>query len=252
MKEQIIQNLMKFDNPKTVLIWKKLDEGKYCPVLRKLGGCIIAIKYDEKGNMCGEETAYFDEFGSVELGLEYAEKEFIPGKKIKYPESFEDIDDLHEILDHINAYNEEYIKSDKSYELNDFCLDLESFGVGTQFSEILYDKNTVLNLYLNIFKHSNELMIKASSDCGLIGKFRLKYDSYDINEKIYKSNPDFINTVTKKIIYEINRRKQQLGFQYSVIIKNCKVEQVRRKTSDNEELGKMITELINKKLKEGN
>lgn len=248
MKEQIIQNLMKFDNPKIVLIWKKLDEGKYCPVLRKLGGCIIAIKYDEKGNMYGEETAYFDEFGSVELGLEDVEKEFIPGKKMRYPESFGDFD-LRRILERIDEYNE---GSDKSYELNDFCLDLKDFEVETEFSETLYNKNTILDLNLRIFKYSNKIVIKAFSDYELIGKFELRYNLYDIDEKIYKSNPDFIDTITEEVICEINRRKRQLGFQYSVMINNCRVTQIRRKNSDNEELGKMITELINKKLKEGN
>lgn len=259
--KQILQNMVKFEKPKVVLVSKKVDDLDYIPVLRKLDGYIISLKYDEEGNICGEETVYFDDFGSVELGLEEIHKEFIPGEKVTYEDllkrdffkhnsisnvSMDMI--IHKIDDHY--YNNYY---DSQYTFEDFCKNLEDLGINVEFPKELYDENTTLGCRLRINKKDGDFRFFGRSNWEHLSvidyKRRLGRDCGVNSKNLITDLESFVEDVSYDISSELLYRRDAFGFKYNIEVKSCDVT-LKKNESDNKEIERLILEAVNKHLRE--
>lgn len=247
MKRQILQNVISFEKPKTVLVDVTYDYGNDKKVqaidVRSLGGYIVCTEY-EYGTLLNSKTSYIDRSGEVDREINKI-LEYIPDEI-----SFEK---LMKLIGNLNRdiYREYPMITQFSRSMYDLCSDAMRLGVNIKFPKEFYEEKNTLLFELKTYYKGGGIYMHLSCD-GVINSRGSFIDRKYLNccgeyEGLLHLdlNRETVEILSRDIIFHISQnllslyRDEDFEFKAKLVVDRCEVH-----LFDNDEVDKKAEENI--------
>lgn len=196
MKRQILQNVISFEKPKTVLVDVTYDYGNNKKVqavdVRSLGGYIVCTEY-EYGTLLNSKTLYIDRSGEVDREINKI-LEYIPDEI-----SFEK---LMKLIGNLNCdiYREHPLTVTHHFSrgMYDLCSDAIQLGVNIKFPKEFYEEKNTILLNLKTYHKGGGIYMHLSCD-GVVNS------RGSFIERMYLNHCGEYERLFPYICYELNK-----------------------------------------------
>lgn len=231
MKRQILQNVISFEKPKTVLVDVTYDYGNNKKVqavdVRSLGGYIVCTEY-EYGTLLNSKTLYIDRSGEVDREINKI-LEYIPDEI-----SFEK---LMKLIGNLNCdiYREHPLTVTHHFSrgMYDLCSDAIRLGVNIKFPKEFYEEKNTILLNLKTYHKGGGIYMHLSCD-GVVnsrGSFieRMYLNHCGEYEGLFRDVEETMESISSEIVFQVCLslsglyRDVDFEFKAELVINRCEV-----------------------------